>query len=301
VLSGLSGVLLVGAAGWLKMRRTTADALAELAATGPMGERAASGLGRVQGAVGKLAVAFAALEVAGAVIHHFQDQLNPQLDALAVGLNDYATSGKLAGEASRLLGGDLGDLEHGFKFLADDDNKRRQAVKNLQQGLEALPIGLDGTNQSLAKTKERITALDGALAQMVGSGQTDQAKLAFDKLAAALAVNGVSMEEFRKQFPQYAASLEVANNPTKSITGSVSAGWGTSADEAADKVQKLDDALRTTCSNSEMSYDRAGDRGPPGSGSSAMNSSQGPGRCPEQAKGRKTGRRCSIRSRPSRP
>lgn len=237
VLAGLGGGALLLAAGWLKTRRLSADFRGELEKMGPAGERAAGGLSKVSSAATKAGTAFLVLETAGAVIGHFQDDLNPQLDALAIGLQRYAAGGELAGEASRVLGTDLKDLEVGFGFLADEDNSRRAAVKNMQQGLESLVPGLKGTNQSLATTKERVTAMDAALTQMVQGGQTDQANAAFQKLAAQLAVGGVSLEEFRKQFPQYAAALETAAGSTAGVTGATGSLTG-ALDRGADAQDK---------------------------------------------------------------
>lgn len=230
VLAGLSGAALLLAAGWLKARRTSAEFRAELEAMGPAGERAASGLSKVGSAAGKIGAAFAALQVAGAVINQFQGDLNPQLDALAAGLERYASSGALAGESSRLLGGDLDKLQGQFQILADTAGKQTWA-RNIQSGLESIVPGLNKTDTSLANTKERVSAIDSALANLVQGGKAQQANDAFNRLASVLATGGVSMAEFRKQFPQYAAALEVAKTQTagaagatKGLTGALDAG-----------------------------------------------------------------------------
>lgn len=241
VLAGITGTALLGGAGWIKARRTAADVRAELEAMGPAGAKAATGLQKAGSAATKAAGAFVALQAAGAIVGQFQKDLNPQLEALAVGLGKYAAGSELAGEASRILGKDLGDLKTGFAFLADEDNGRRQAVKNLQQGLESLIPGLDGTNTSLAKTRERITAMDAALAQLVSGGKGSEAQKIFAKLAEQLAVGGVSMTEFRKQFPQYAAAIEAAGAASKQTTGAT-AGLSSALEQGADKQEEFKSA-----------------------------------------------------------
>lgn len=255
VIAAASGAALLLGSGWVKLRRSTAEMFTELERIGPAGERTAAGLRRVTSAAGKAAAAFAALEVVGAIARNFQDDLNPQVDALSAGLTRYAQSGQVAGEASRVLGSDLDDLKHGFKFLADDDNNRRAAVKHLQEGLESLIPGLDGTNTSLARTKERITAVDGALAQMVTAGQSEQARKDFEALAKQLAVDGVSMDEFKKQFPAYAAAVEAAGAATDSTAGDVKrlAGAADSASGAVMALSKQIDELF----QEQMTADRA--------------------------------------------
>jgi TP901 family phage tail tape measure protein len=248
------GALLLGA-GMLRVRRSTAEMLTELRSVGPAGERAATAFEKTRKGATIAATAFVALQVASASVAAMQDELTPQVEALAKGLADYGVSGNLAGESSRLLGKDLEDLEGGFKFLADEDNKRRAAVKSMQSGFESLIPGLAGTNESLARTKQRITAMDQALTQLVQAGQADQAKAAFDRLAQSLAVNGVSMEEFKKQFPQYAAAVEVAGSASKTAAKGIDAvgvSAGAAADEIEEMTQRFDDLFEA-----QMSIDRA--------------------------------------------
>jgi len=220
VLAGLSGAALILGAGWLKLRKTTAELRVELDALGPSAARATAGMSRLAGAAGKVSLVFAALQVAGEVIGHFQKDLNPQLDALAVGLQKYAETGKTAGETSRVLGNDMGNLKKTFDLVADTGAKSTWA-RNIQGGLESFVPGLKGANDSLTQTRERIGAVDAALAQMVSSGNASGASQAFQALASQLATGKVSMEEFRKQFPQYAAAVESAGGATKSTTGNL--------------------------------------------------------------------------------
>lgn len=255
VLAVLGGGLALGAAGWVKMRRSNAEALEELRNTGPAGQKAARGLEVTSKWAGRAAAAFVAFQAAQAAISAFQSDLNPQLEALAQGLTRYANGSNLAGEASRLLGTDLDKLDGQFKLLADESGKSEWA-RSLQGGLEGLIPGLKGTDTSLARTKERVSSLDGALAQLVQGGKAGEAKQAFDRLAEALAVNGVSMDEFRKQFPQYASALEVARGANTEAAGAVDGLSGaldegqqeqkeykTTADAAADAVRGERDAL----------------------------------------------------------
>jgi TP901 family phage tail tape measure protein len=213
VLAILGGATAVGAAGWVKMRRSNAEALEELRGTGPAGEKAANGLQSASKWAGRAAAAFIALEAAHAAASAFQSQLNPQVEALSQGLTKYAASGQLAGESARVLGADLGALDGQFQILADESGKFQWA-RGLQGALEGLIPGLDGTDTSLARTRERVTSLDGALAQLVQGGKAEEAKAAFERLGKQLAVNGVNLDEFKAQFPQYAAAIEVSAGAT---------------------------------------------------------------------------------------
>lgn len=181
-----------------------------LSQIGPTGERAGRGLQNVTVWAGRAAGAFLALQAAQAVLAAVQDDLNPQIEALSRSLADFGRDGKIAGEAARVLGEDMEDLNVGLKFLADTDNSRRQFARWGQDLLETVVPGLDGTNTSLTRTRERVTAMDQALADLVASGDTEAAAAAFRRLAEAHAAEGVSVEELTALFPQYQAALDEA-------------------------------------------------------------------------------------------
>ncbi|MEU4782839.1 phage tail tape measure protein, partial [Micromonospora sp. NPDC023633] len=157
VMAALGGATTLLGAGWVKTRRANAEFREELAATGPAGTRAARGLEATTKWAGRAAIAFAALQVAGAVVNKMVGDLNPQVDALSKGLESWGKSGQLAGEAARVLGGDMADLNVGLKFLADTDNDRRKFARWGQDLLEGLVPGLDSTNTSLTRTRERVS------------------------------------------------------------------------------------------------------------------------------------------------
>jgi TP901 family phage tail tape measure protein len=255
VMAGLTGGALLLGSGWVRVRRATADMLAELREVGPGGQRAARGLETASKWAGRATLAFAAFEIAGAAVGAMQKDLNPQIDAMAKGLAEWGDNGKLAGESARVLGTDMEDLSVGLKFLADTDNSRRKFARWGQELLEGVVPGLDGTNTSLTRTKERVEAMDSALAQLVSGGQADQAKAAFDRLAAAAAADGVSIDELKALFPQYAGAVEVAGKASEDTTPKV-AGVGGAAGDAAKKVDDLKAAFDNLFGE-RMSYDKA--------------------------------------------
>ena len=243
VLAGIAGVSLLAFAGWVKMRRGIADALDELRQVGPTGSRAARGLEVTSKWAGRATMAFIALEIAGAALSKIVgNELNPQIDALSKGLASWGKDGRLAGEAARVLGADMEDLGTGLKFLADTDNSRRKFARWGQDLLEEVVPGLDSTNTSLTKTRERVSAMDAALAQLASSGQADEAAAAFDRLAAAAAKEGVSVEELKALFPEYAAALETGASASDKAAGAIT-DVGSAAGLTAEQVQELKDAF----------------------------------------------------------
>ncbi|MCX5066899.1 phage tail tape measure protein [Micromonospora lupini] len=238
VMAGVTGGALLLGAGLVKARRSTADMLTELRAVGPGGQRAARGLETTTKWLGRATAAFVAFEIAGAAVGAMQSDLNPQIDAMAKGLSEWGASGRLAGESARVLGGDMADLTVGLKFLADSDNTRRRWTKGMQETFEAVIPGLDGTNTSLTRTKERVAAMDQAFSQLVAGGAADEAAAAFDRLAAAAAKDGVTVDELRALFPEYAAAVETAGKSSGDAAPQVGA-VGQSASDAAKQVDEL--------------------------------------------------------------
>lgn len=246
VLAGLTGALLLTGVGVLKVRKAVAEMNAELIATGPAGEKAASGLSKVTGAVGKAAGALFVWQAAMAAADTFADKIPANTEAMAAGLNKFGQGADLAGNSAAVLGKNLDNLTGGFKFLADADNNRRKSAAFLEKGLEAAIPGLSNYSESLANTQTQIDAVDAALSQMVTSGNVSGADAAFRRLSDALAVDGVSVEEVKKKFPAYAAALEAAGNSADTMAG----GTGQAADatedlgKQAEKTRKEAEALQ---------------------------------------------------------
>lgn len=242
VIAGVSAAALLLGSGWVKARKATADFLTELSAVGPTGERTARGLQSATRWAGRAAAAFAVWQTAMALVSSTQKDLNPQVDALGQSLAKWATDGQIAGEAARVLGGDMDEFNRGFKYLADTSNGRRQTLALIQGGFEKMIPGMAGVNGSLAKTKERVDAMDQAMADMVRSGSADTAAGIFDKLAKDNAAAGISMSEMQKMFPQYAASLQVAGDAASTTAGKTK-DLGAATAEAAASTKKLQEAF----------------------------------------------------------
>lgn len=243
VLAGLSGAALLAGSGWIRMRRTTAQVREELTQMGPAGARAARGLEATTRWAGRATGVFVGLQVASAAISEvFGTKLNPQIDALSKGLAEWGKDGRLAGEAARLLGADLEDLDRQLVILADKDNSRRQWGRGLQSTFETLIPPLKETETSLAKTRERVSAMDAALASLVHGGNAEGAALAFERLAAMAVEQGVSVEELKALFPEYAAALETSAGASDTAATAIG-GVGTAAGQTAEEVEELKNAF----------------------------------------------------------
>lgn len=254
VLGLLSGALMLGASGWLRMRRSNAEALEELRNTGPAGERAANGLQTTTKWAGRAAAAFAATQVAAAGMSAaFGNSMNPQVEALSQNLEQWSKSGAKAGEAARMFGKD-------FELLAGDLSTLDSGFwTNFGNGAAGVAEAISGlgsvVDDSLQHTRERITGIDSALSAMVQGGKTQEAAAIFNKLAAEAKKSGVNVEELKKGLPQYAAAVQTAGSKSAASADQIGE-VGTQAETTADKVEKLEEAFADLF-DSQMSADRA--------------------------------------------
>lgn len=227
VQSVVASLFAVGGAAMLLFSRMQLLRGAMLAATqhlsqmGPAGVTAANGLQATTRWAGRAAIAFTALQLASMFVLAGAKELNPQIEALEKSLREFAITGHLAGEAARILGDDLSDFEKLLTILADTDNNRRNTARWMQDALESIPLIGDALRElnpdSLAHTREKIQALDMALANMVRSGHGDQAKAVFERLMVAQMAQGVSLKELQAAFPQYTGAVQVAGGATAEL------------------------------------------------------------------------------------
>jgi hypothetical protein len=179
--------------------------------------------------------------------------LNPQTDALAQSLEQWATNGNKAGEATRLLGD---DFEHLSFDLGTLDSGFWAGLGNGIAGTVESFTGLgDVADESLTHAKERITALDGALSQMVSAGHADQANAVFEKLAEEAKETGVNVDELKKGLPQYSAAIQTAGKESATTSGAID-DVGTTAEQTADQVKQLSEEFEDLF-DKQMSADRA--------------------------------------------
>lgn len=257
VMAAVGGAMLLAGAAAAKLKRGTADMLQELSETGPRGQQAARGLERVQNTAARAAIALAALQTASALMG---TSTNPQVTQLANDLDRFRRSGELAGEAARLMGSDFENFRYDVNALDSG------FWAGLDKGIAGTVEGFTGLgnvmDQSLTKATERLAAYDGALAEMVNSGRSQEAAEVFRRMAVEAAKSGVSVDELKKGFPQYAAALDAARTATTGATGATGqlaggmsdlAGKAGETEKAVEDLQKAFDQLF----GAQMSADRA--------------------------------------------
>lgn len=248
VLSGVGGASLLAGAGFIKARGTARDFMTELRDMGPLGSKAATGLGKVASVGGKLGLAgvgavaaYEGFKAFGGWLDHFSAPTVRNVDAMTESLQEFATTGKATGELARTFGPDLAGLQKQFAQMAELQQKIGKISSFPQnvyagRGGGAAPNAADlaAAKKQLAQLKENTTALDAALAQLATNGGASQARIAFQQLAQA---TGVSID----QLPQYAAAAKTASAANTGLAK----GFGDTASNAQTMTGALDDAIKS--------------------------------------------------------
>lgn len=208
VLAAGTGIAALAAAAYLKLKSSVADAAENLAKAGPAGARAGRALTAVVSAGSKAVGVLGALAVASAAVDAATEDLNPQLDALAAGLDRWADGAGASGEIARLFGEDLEGLGDSLATAASSGAEFADEIKGATFGLVQFTGEAD---------IEKIKALDSALASMVQGGNLREAAKAFDELTEVAAANGVTVEQLRELLPEYAGALEVSEKETDDL------------------------------------------------------------------------------------
>src|SRR5690606_37514142 len=157
------------------------------------------------GAMKKAALFGGALGVvtmAGAALGDVLEDKPADIEAMAVGMERWAKSGVLAGEAARVFGKDAAVLKEALSDAADTG-----LTRFLAEAIEFIP-GLVGIKGPLAESVETMKTYDDTLAHMARSGDFQGAAQGFDIIARMAKEQGISFERLKELLPGYAAELE---------------------------------------------------------------------------------------------
>lgn len=191
---------------------------------GAAGQKTHGVLAAVGKAAGVAAAVFTASSVAAEMFGRPVELTAGSVQRLARSLEDFARAGQTSGKTAEILGANLSTFGQDVEVLNGGFNGFMTGVG---KAAEALSFGLV---TSIQDSETRLSALDGALSQMVASGSMDAAAQAFNRLATEAGRHGVSMDELNAGLPMYreavAAAGEAANGaagPTGALAGQTAA------------------------------------------------------------------------------
>jgi hypothetical protein len=242
----VGGLVLLGA-GVLRVTSGLAPMLIAMNAAGISMQTMAARARMAALALGPVVAVLAAVELGSRGLESvlFKD-LNPQIDAMTVGLEKFTQTGKATGELSRVLGDDIRSTGDELERILND-RWWDKAGRGIQDFVDKVPGTFGGTMLRIANDlelpREKVVALDQALAGMARSGNIDEAEAGFARLTTEMGLTEHQTEMLRGMLGEWAAAAEVGAAQTDKLTGAQEDA-AAATDSHTESLQALADELR---------------------------------------------------------
>ncbi|KQQ98032.1 hypothetical protein ASF74_14970 [Arthrobacter sp. Leaf145] len=221
-IAGVVGVAALGAGAFLNLTPKVLEsvqAFDKLAPAGSKARGALAGVGKAAG--GAMAIGALTLVVAKLAESDYMSKIDTGMGRVANVLSDVARNSPDAASGLDSLfknkeGKDLinnvNDLDSALKRTFRPDAGRQ--FNDWGEGLVNTFTGVKGSSQILGDTFKRI---DEQMASLVSSGSATDAAKIFDRLKERSGDLGISVDELKKKFPEYADALQKADADSKSL------------------------------------------------------------------------------------
>jgi TP901 family phage tail tape measure protein len=253
-IAGVVGIAALGAGAFLNLTPKVLDAVQAFDKLAPAGSKARTALEGVgKGAGAAMALGSVAVIAGKLAEADYMDDIDTGMGKVAKALARVAADSPdaAAGLDSLFQDRDGGDLINTVTDLESAINRTfnkdaGQAFNDWGEGLVSTFTPLKGSTHMLAESFDR---LDTGLAEMVSSGNAEGAAKNFEQIKTAAENQGVSIEDLKKKFPEYADALKDAE--ASQITAAAGGdkvkasldGAGTAAEDAAVKAEEVQKAL----------------------------------------------------------
>ncbi|NUS55758.1 MAG: phage tail tape measure protein [Streptomycetaceae bacterium] len=244
VLSGIGGVSLLAAAGFLKARGTVKDFMDELRDMGPRGAAAAGAIGRIAGIAGKLTL------VGGAAVAVYEGfrlvsdwtekksaPVKADIDALTESIKTFAQTGQVTGELAAKYGDALQRVHDDVVGVTSGMQQLAAVQADVAAGISSAE-GLENWNPVDPQAVQRIKDLDTALTGLVKNGGATQATVFLRELANSGKLTAAQYASLVSMLPNYTQAATVANV----ANGGLAKGFGSASANAQTLKGKLEDA-----------------------------------------------------------
>lgn len=248
VLGGVVGVAALGAGAFLTLTPKILDSVQAFNTLAPAGSKAAAALGKVGKAAGAAgALAAVTLIFAKLAESDYMSKIDTGMGKVSLALAEVSTNGPGASTALDQLfkdrdGGDLintvDSLDSAIKRTFNKD--AGQSFNDWGEGLINGMTGVKGSSQIL---EGQFNSLDQGLADLVSSGNADEASKTFERIKKSAEDQGVSVEDLAKKFPQYADALKAAEAAEKTAAAE--------GDELKDSIKAAGDASEVAAEQAE--------------------------------------------------
>lgn len=255
-LAGIVGVTALVVGGVIKMVAAVnagRAAMTGLAASSTTASAALAGVGRA-GAVGAgITALVVGFDILGSKVKDLANSTHAvDMGKLTGDLLRLGETGKSTGELLKNFGDDFRGVGDDGRSLAgvltqvattSDGALTKIGGAFARFGVEAGPA------RGLAEARARVEEMDSALSELVAGGNAESAAKAFSFLAEQAASQGVSLDQLKASFPEYASALnsaavdaEAAASGANKAAGATNA-LGTELDSTADSAKKAEEAL----------------------------------------------------------
>jgi TP901 family phage tail tape measure protein len=256
ILAGVSGGSLLAVTGLLKVKQTVGEAMQSLRDFGPVGEKAATAIGKIGSVAGKLTLvgiagfaAYEGIKAFGAWVSSKSAPTAVNVEKLSQSLRDFAQDGKAAGEVAKLFGPNLNKLAIDMDKVAAAQARAKaaqsrpliQTIGGTGRGGGGAAVGnsINAVGDQAKQAKTDLAGLDTALASVASGGGATQAKVAFDHIAESLMAQGKSMPQVEALFTQYISAAQAAG----AANGGLAKGFGDVSANATTMGVGLQDAI----------------------------------------------------------
>ncbi|MFJ6561856.1 hypothetical protein ACIQMV_18745 [Streptomyces sp. NPDC091412] len=127
----------------------------------------------------------------------------PDVDKLTTSLARLGATGKVTGEAARVMGKDMEGLASAVDRVAGGGS----GMDKFNDFMNMLVTVGQAESNSMKMAKEDIDGIDKGLANLVKNGNPDQAAAALKRMTAQLAKDGKDTEEFTSRLDDYKSAL----------------------------------------------------------------------------------------------
>ena len=233
----------------------TVQAFDKLAPAGSRARGALVGVGKAAG--GAMVIGTLTLVVAKLAEANYMSKIDEGMGRVANVLADVAHNSPNAaagldslfknkdGEA---LIRDVDNLDSALKRTFRPDADRQ--FNDWGEGIINSMTGVKGSSQILGDSFKRV---DETMAGLVSSGNADNAKKVFDRLKASAEAQGISVDELKTKFPEYADALQKADSESKNAAES-----GDKAAGSIDKVKAAAEAAKASAEDIAKSLEDVG-------------------------------------------
>jgi len=235
-IAGVVGVAALGAGAFLNLTPKVLESMEAFNKLAPAGGKARdvlSGVGKAAG--GAMVIGALTLAVAKLAEADYMSKIDTGMGRVANVLSDVArnTPGAASGldslfkntEGKDLIN-NVNDLDSALKRTFQPDAGRQ--FNDWGEGIINSMTGVKGSSQILGDSFKRI---DETMASLVSSGSSSDAAKIFDRLKERSGELGISVDDLKKKFPEYADALQKADAETKNAASS--------SDKAAGAVDKV--------------------------------------------------------------